>query len=52
MAPSSFFFEQAAEQGMLPVMIISKLIRDCARDTPEKKDHLKSGPEACSNYEF
>ena len=26
MAPSSFFFEQAAESGMLPSMIISKLI--------------------------
>jgi len=26
MAPSSFFFEQAAEAGMLPSMIISKLI--------------------------
>jgi hypothetical protein len=28
MAPSSFFFEQAACSGMLPAMIISRLIEN------------------------
>jgi hypothetical protein len=28
MAPSSFFFEQAACAGMLPTMIISRLIEN------------------------
>jgi D-alanine-D-alanine ligase len=36
MAPSSFFFEQAAEAGMLPSMIISKLI-EMSRSIHDKK---------------
>jgi D-alanine-D-alanine ligase len=40
MAPSSFFFEQAAEQGMLPVMIISKLIEIALEIHREKKGPL------------
>ncbi len=40
MAPSSFFFEQAAEQGMLPAMIISKLIGIALQIHREKKGPL------------
>ncbi len=40
MAPSSFFFEQAAEAGMLPSMIISKLIEISLRIHREKKGPL------------
>jgi D-alanine-D-alanine ligase len=40
MAPSSFFFEQAAEQGMLPGMIISKLIDIAMRIHGEKRGPL------------
>ena len=40
MAPSSFFFEQAAEQGMLPGMIVSKLIEIGMRIHREKKGPL------------
>jgi D-alanine-D-alanine ligase len=40
MAPSSFFFEQAAEQGMLPAMIISRLIDIALRIHREKKGPL------------
>ena len=40
MAPSSFFFEQAAEQGMLPGMIVSKLIETAMRIHGEKKGPL------------
>jgi D-alanine-D-alanine ligase len=40
MAPSSFFFEQAAEQGMLPSMIISRLIEIALRIHREKKGPL------------
>ena len=40
MAPSSFFFEQAAEQGMLPGMIVSKLIEIAMRIHREKKGPL------------
>ncbi|HOD35495.1 MAG TPA: D-alanine--D-alanine ligase [Syntrophales bacterium] len=40
MAPSSFFFEQAAEQGMLPVMIISKLVEIALEIHREKKGPL------------
>jgi D-alanine-D-alanine ligase len=40
MAPSSFFFEQAAEQGMLPGMIVSKLIEIAMRIHKEKKGPL------------
>ncbi len=40
MAPSSFFFEQAAEQGMLPSMIVSKLIEIGMRIHREKKGPL------------
>ncbi|MBN2282310.1 MAG: D-alanine--D-alanine ligase [Deltaproteobacteria bacterium] len=40
MAPSSFFFEQAAEEGMLPSMIITRLI-ECSRQVhAEKKGPL------------
>ncbi len=37
MAPSSFFFEQAACAGMFPGMIISKLIDNAVRIRREKK---------------
>ena len=40
MAPSSFFFEQAAEQGMLPSMIISRLIEVALKIHREKKGPL------------
>jgi len=40
MAPSSFFFEQAAEQGMLPGMIVSKLIEIAMKIHKEKKGPL------------
>lgn len=40
MAPSSFFFEQAASAGMLPTMIISTLIRNAIRIHQEKKGPL------------
>ncbi len=40
MAPSSFFFEQAAEQGMLPGMIVTKLIETAMRIHREKKGPL------------
>jgi D-alanine-D-alanine ligase len=40
MAPSSFFFEQAAEAGMLPSMIISRLIEMAIRIHREKKGPL------------
>lgn len=40
MAPSSFFFEQAAEQGMLPSMMISKLIEISLKVHGEKKGPL------------
>ena len=40
MAPSSFFFEQAACAGMLPGMIISKLIESAIRIHREKKGPL------------
>jgi len=36
MAPSSFFFEQAASSGMLPSMIISRLIENARRIHQEK----------------
>jgi D-alanine-D-alanine ligase len=40
MAPSSFFFEQAAEAGMLPSMIVSRLIEIALRIHREKKGPL------------
>ena len=40
MAPSSFFFEQAAESGLLPSMIISALIEISLRIHREKKGPL------------
>ena len=40
MAPSSFFFEQAAEAGMLPSMIISGLIDASVRVHKEKRGPL------------
>ncbi len=40
MAPSSFFFEQAAEQGMLPTVIISRLIEVALGIHREKKGPL------------
>ena len=40
MAPSSFFFEQAACAGMLPSMIISTLIRNAIRIHQEKRGPL------------
>ncbi|MBW2543998.1 MAG: D-alanine--D-alanine ligase [Deltaproteobacteria bacterium] len=40
MAPSSFFFEQAAEAGMLPFMIISELIEASVRVHEEKRGPL------------
>jgi D-alanine-D-alanine ligase len=40
MAPSSFFFEQAASMGMLPTMVISKLIENAVRIHGEKKGPL------------
>jgi len=40
MAPSSFFFEQAAEQGMLPSIIISELIEISRKIHREKKGPL------------
>jgi len=40
MAPSSFFFEQAAEAGMLPSMIISRLIETSLRIHREKRGPL------------
>ena len=43
MAPSSFFFEQAAEQGMLPGMIVSKLIETAMRIHKEKKGPFEEG---------
>ncbi|MBW2561083.1 MAG: D-alanine--D-alanine ligase [Deltaproteobacteria bacterium] len=41
MAPSSFFFEQAAEAGMLPSMILTELIEDSAGIHREKKGPLQ-----------
>jgi len=41
MAPSSFFFEQAAEAGMLPSMIISRLIEVSLAIHKEKKGPLQ-----------
>ena len=40
MAPSSFFFEQAAEVGMLPSMIITRLIEIALRVHRDKKGPL------------
>jgi len=40
MAPSSFFFEQAAETGMLPSMIISELIEISRKIHEEKRGPL------------
>jgi len=40
MAPSSFFFEQAASAGMLPAMIISKLIENALKIHAEKRGPL------------
>ena len=40
MAPSSFFFEQAACAGMLPSMIISKLIQNAVCIHKEKRGPL------------
>lgn len=40
MAPSSFFFEQAACAGMLPVMILSRLIQNAAKIHAEKQGPL------------
>jgi D-alanine-D-alanine ligase len=40
MAPSSFFFEQAACAGMLPVMIISLLIKNALMIHEGKKGPL------------
>ncbi len=40
MAPSSFFFEQAASAGMLPSMIISKLIETSRKIHGEKRGPL------------
>jgi hypothetical protein len=40
MAPSSFFFEQAAAMGMLPTMVISKLIENAIKIHQEKKGAL------------
>jgi D-alanine-D-alanine ligase len=40
MAPSSFFFEQAASMGMLPTMVISRLIDNAIRIHKEKKGPL------------
>ena len=40
MAPSSFFFEQAASAGMLPSMIISTLIRNAITIHKEKQGPL------------
>lgn len=41
MAPSSFFFEQAAEAGMLPSMILSELIEISVRIHDGKKGPLQ-----------
>ncbi|MEA2014158.1 MAG: D-alanine--D-alanine ligase [Thermodesulfobacteriota bacterium] len=40
MAPSSFFFEQAAEAAMLPSMVISELIEDSIRIHEKKRGPL------------
>jgi D-alanine-D-alanine ligase len=40
MAPSSFFFEQAASSGMLPTMVISKLIQNALKIHEGKKGPL------------
>jgi D-alanine-D-alanine ligase len=40
MAPSSFFFEQAASMGMLPTMVISRLIQNAIKIHQEKKGPL------------
>jgi len=40
MAPSSFFFEQAASAGMLPSMIISRLIENARQIHREKRGPL------------
>jgi len=40
MAPSSFFFEQAACAGMLPIMVISKLIQNAIKIHNEKRGPL------------
>ena len=40
MAPSSFFFEQAASAGMLPAMIISRLIENALQIHGKKKGPL------------
>ncbi|HET6461538.1 MAG TPA: D-alanine--D-alanine ligase [Syntrophales bacterium] len=40
MAPSSFFFEQAASMGMLPTMIITKLIQNAIKIHQEQKGPL------------
>lgn len=40
MAPSSFFFEQAASAGMLPTMVISTLIQNAIKIHTEKQGPL------------
>jgi hypothetical protein len=40
MAPSSFFFEQAASAGMLPAMIIGRLVENAVVIHREKKGPL------------
>ena len=40
MAPSSFFFEQAAAMGMLPTMVISKLIQNAVKIHKDKMGPL------------
>jgi hypothetical protein len=40
MAPSSFFFEQAASMGMLPTMVISRLIQNAIKIHQGKKGTL------------
>jgi D-alanine-D-alanine ligase len=40
MAPSSFFFEQAASMGMLPTMVISRLIQNAVKIHQEKMGPL------------
>jgi D-alanine-D-alanine ligase len=40
MAPSSFFFEQAASMGMLPTIIISRLIQNAIKIHQKKKGPL------------
>jgi hypothetical protein len=40
MAPSSFFFEQAASAGMIPSMIVSRLIENAVVIHNQKKGPL------------